>query len=143
MAFNRNYKPAMILFNSPSGLDYLRVDGVFDPDRVMNATVIAAGYRYKSLETGNFEVRLITAQLNEAMPGAEVAQEQNSSTRLIGFAGRDLGWELDLKYDRPLGKYYDFGLGGAVAIPGAAWKVNSDQSPTTNFLVKAFAAMKF
>ena len=143
MAFHRNYKPAMILFNSPTSLDYLRVDGIFDPDRVMNATVIAAGYRYKSLETGNFELRLISAQLNEAMPAAEIAQEMNSQTRLIGYAGRSLGWELDLKYDRPIGKYYDCGLGGAAAMPGNAWKIHSDQSPVSDFLVRAFASMKF
>ena len=143
MSFHRNYKPALILFNSPSSMDYLRVDGIFDPDKVMNATVIATGYRYNNLETGNFELRFITAQLNETMPDYEIMQEKDADTRLIGYGGRLLGYEIDLKYDRPLGKYYDWGLAGAAAVPGDAWKINKGQAPTSSFLVKAFASMKF
>ncbi|EFX60158.1 hypothetical protein DAPPUDRAFT_345059, partial [Daphnia pulex] len=48
IAFHKNFKPALLLFNGRKRNDNLRIDGVFDPYRVMNATVFNTGYRYKS-----------------------------------------------------------------------------------------------
>ena len=50
MAFHRNYKPALILFNdySDSPMDDY-VDGVYDSQRVMNTTIMALDIATKAL----------------------------------------------------------------------------------------------
>jgi hypothetical protein len=155
MAFNRNYKPAMILFNGQREMDDLRVDGIFDPSRFMNATLVAAGYRFESLTYGNFETKFIAAKLNESMPEAVKKQlaaqeaeekandEKSYRDRPIGYSGTSLGYELDLKYSKAMGRNLDLGLGGAAALPGAAWRVNKKDSPEFSYLLQATAAYKF
>ena len=141
MAFHRNFKPALLLFNAPAEKDNLRVDGIFDPGRVMNASVISTGYRYQSIESGNFELKLIMAQLNKTMPDS--LKDSDQGLGLIGYGGDTLGLELDLKYDRNLGKGVLLGIAGAIANPGKAWKKNPNDDPVTNYLLQSFIAFRF
>lgn len=154
MAFHRNYKPAMILFNGQRNMDDMRVDGIYDPSRVMNATLAALGYRYESLTYGNFEGKFITAQLNESIPqevkndyakqeAKDKADDKKSANRPVGFSGTVLGYELDLKYNKAIGRNLDLGLGGAAALPGTAWHINRSSKPEFSYLLQASAAYKF
>lgn len=139
MAFHRNYKPALILFNANPQLDEYRIDGIFDPGRVMNAIVLSTGYRYNSLAYGNFGLKFISATMNKGIPDEikqhilkeeaekKKAAEKSGETytrgrRPVGFHGRHLGYELDLSYSKHIGKNLELGGVGAVAIPGSAWR---------------------
>lgn len=151
VAFHRNYKPALILFNSRPEADKFIVDGAFNPSRVVNASVLGTGYRYESLENGNFEVRLLTAQLIAGVPGSvkdyydsiEGTEADSSGNRPAGFYGKDLGYELDLSYSYKVGREAELGVAGAAALPGDAWKTHVDRSPTNNMLLQTYAAFKF
>lgn len=129
MSFHENYKPALILFNSHRQQDELRVDGVFDPNRVMNAFVWGTGYRYKGLDTGNFELKLLSAKMNQKMPGSVKALYAATDAHPVGYKGGDLGMELDLKYDTFLARNLNLGVAGGIAKPGDAWNVRNSQSP--------------
>ncbi len=143
MAFHRNFKPALLLFNEHPEVDQLRVDGVFDPGRVMNASVFNLGFRYESLETGNFEARLVTASLVAGIPKDVYTLASSQAVRPIGFAGKSLGYELDLKYDRTFGKDLSVGVAGAFALPGDAWKVIKNEAAKSSFMVEAHAVFRF
>ena len=149
IAFNRNFKPALILFNGRQQQDDLRTDGVFDPGRVMNATVFSLGYRYRSLDTGNFEVKLISASLNETIPADMKADfdtryaADNTLRRPFGYEGADLGYELDLTYDLDLAENLLVGGALAAASPGEAWKGYADRSPDLNLLVQGWISFTF
>ena len=113
----------MILFNAPKAVDYLRVDGVYDPYRVMNATVLSAGYRYRDHSLGDFEFKAITASLNET-PNSEIIESfKDSDQRPFGYAGNDLGLELDFSYSKLLDLGLEVGGDLALALPGNAWDV--------------------
>jgi hypothetical protein len=141
VAFNRNYKPGLILFNSYDELSNLRVDGIFDPGRVMNVTVFGVGYRYQNTSFGNIEVKLLNAQLNEGM-SAEV-RAQNSNTGLIGYGGTNLGYELNTRYSKEVGKYFEYGADLAIALPGDAWKLKEGHNRKTGYLLQGNIAFKF
>lgn len=143
IAFHRNFKPAMILLNAQPQQDDLRIDGVFDPGRVMNVFLFGTGYRFKSIESGNFELKFITGRLNEGIPGAAKALYANAAERPIGYAGNDLGYELDLKYDMFLAQNLQVGAGGALAIPGEAWEIHRDQKPAPSFLLQSSLSFTF
>lgn len=139
VAFHKNFKPALLLFNGRKKNDNLRIDGVYDPYRVMNATVFGLGYRYQSLESGNFEAKVVTATLNEEMP----SDLKNSATKTIGSYGNSLGYELDLSYSRLLGKEFEFGLAGALGIPGDAQRIRDDKDAVSNYMLQGYALFKF
>ena len=151
VAMHRNFKPALILFNGRMEDDGERIDGIFDPGRVMNATVMSVGYEYKSREYGKFNLKLVTAQLNEGITQARkdtyaadlAADAEGDLVAPIGYAGKDLGMELDLTYEAQ----YDHGfyLGGALgmAVPGSAWDVVPNKDPKTQFLIQAHASFHF
>jgi hypothetical protein len=145
VAFNRNYKPALILFNERVQSNYLRVDGAFDPGAVMNTTLFGAGYRYEDLDRGNFEVKLITGQLSESMPTAvkEYYRANLGKPRPVGFFGKELGYELDLKYWKSLTKQLDLGLAGGYVLPGTAWQIYEGESPKNNLLVQSYITLNF
>jgi hypothetical protein len=144
IAFHPNFKPALILFNGSPDIDGMRVDGIFDPNRVMNATTLGLGYRFQSLETGNFELKLIGAKLTQAM-SRSLAKDVYASRneRPVGYDGSALGYELDLKYNKTLGKYITWGLAGAIATPGDAWKIHKGSTPTMSYLLQSFGAIQF
>ena len=155
MAFSRNYKPALILFNGRPELDTGRIDGVWNPSRFMNAALFATGYRYESQKNGNFEAKLITANMIQTAPGdikrylsaannaAVAAGGTSDSSRPMGYHGKSLGFELDLSYSYNVGGEAELGIAGGAALPGDAWKVDESSKPGTDFLMQTWAAFKF
>ena len=143
VAFHRNFKPAMILFNGKSDTDSTRIDGVFDPYRVMNATVLSLGYRYKSLENGNFELKLISANLSKTLSDESKALYTDVNARPIGYHGTNLGTELNLSYNKSLGQGLELGISGAYAKGGDAWKTKDSEDPADNSLVQGHVAFSF
>lgn len=143
VAMHSNFKPALLLFNGQPQADRLRIDGVFDPYRLMNVSLFSFGYRYRSLENGNFEAKLVTASLNESIPGAAKELYQNDSEKPIGYEGKSLGWELDLTYSMSFGSNFELGTAAAVGLPGDAWDIKADEDPKENFLIQAYSVFKF
>ncbi|SME90285.1 hypothetical protein [Pseudobacteriovorax antillogorgiicola] len=154
VAFHRNFKPGLLLFNGTTGIDDKRVDGIFDPYRVMNASVFSLGYRYKSLVNGNFEIKFVTASLNESISSDaksfyqsgddELTQaERDNKERPIGFYGDSLGMELDVSYSKSLGEGLELGVAGAIAQGGDAWKVKDSQSAQDNYLLQGHISFQF
>lgn len=143
MGFHRNYKPALIMFNGHSELSSMHVDGVFDADRVMNVTILGLGYRYESIATGNFDVKFLTATLDQRIPAEVKAAYADSETRPIGYAGRALGYEMDLKYGKSIGRDLDLGLAAGVLLPGKAWQTERDNTVSTDLMLQSSVAFKF
>lgn len=146
MAFHRNYKPAMLLFNQHAEQDSLNVPGQFNSSRVENATVLAAGYRFESMTIGNIETKLITANLNEASVSADdkLAYETDPDTiRPAGYFGKSLGYELDVSYTYKVGREADVGAAIGAALPGDAWKVDTKAKPVNDFALQTYAAFHF
>ncbi len=148
MAFHKNYQPALIFFNARTGTEDQAIDGIYDPSRFMNATLLALGYRFESIETGNIEAKLITAQLNE-VASAEVKApfvalpEGTSNERFVGYHGKSLGYELDVTWSRKIGRELELGLAGAFALPSDALKTKEKGDPSTTWLLQGFTAFKF
>ncbi len=138
-AFHPNFKPGLLLFNGRKKSDSMRIDGVFDPYRVVNATVFNTGYRYQSVENGNFEAKLVTAKLNEAMP----TSIKDGGGTGVGANGDNLGFELDLSYTRALGKEMEFGFAGAIGLPGNAWETSTDAKIESSYLLQSHVTFNF
>jgi hypothetical protein len=156
MAFHRNYKPALLLFNARPEADNLTQDGVFNPSRMVNASMMSTGYRYESMENGNFEFKLITATLLEGMPGnlkkqyedvkrADAANgtKNDDGKRPAGFHGKHLGYELDMSYSKRVGKEATLGIAAGFALAGDAWKVDENSEPLSSAVVQTYAAFRF
>lgn len=143
MAFHRNYKPALIMFNGHSELDDMRVDGIYDPDRVMNVTLFGLAYRYESVTTGNFDVKFLSGSLDQKIPGEVKDQYVDSPTRPLGYSGRQLGYELDLKYTKSVGRELELGLAAGALLPGKAWQTQKDDSAANDILLQSTVAFKF
>lgn len=146
VAFHRNYNPALLMFNGRNASDLLRVDGVFDPQRLMNTSVFSLGYRYRSTNNGSFEAKVITASLNETIPDeAKSYYTDNSLTpeRPVGFYGKDLGTELDLSYSFLVDSGLEVGLSGAIAQGGKAWKTSPTQDVPMNYLLQSHLSFSF
>ena len=156
MAFHRNYKPALLLFNARPEADNLAEDGVFNPSRMVNASMMATGYRYESMENGNFELKLITATLLQGMPGnlkkqyddvkqADAANgtKNDDGKRPAGFNGKHLGYELDMSYSKRIGKEATLGVAAGFALAGDAWKVDENSKPTNSAVIQTYAAFRF
>jgi len=139
-AFHRNFKPALLLFNAPTYMDSQRIDGIYDPTRLMNATVYDIGYRYRSLENGDFEVKFITASLNQ---GAPADFDRSSGTYPVGTDGKELGYELDLKYDRYFGKEFSIGAAGGIGLPGDAMRTQDGKKPQVSYLIESHVSFNF
>ncbi len=131
MAFHKNYKPALILFNGKKDAYDLNIDGIFDNQRLMNTQLFYLGYRYENMQSGDIELRLLTASLIETMPKA-VKDYYNSlpddAKKPVGYYGRSLGWELDATYTKAIETDVELGLGAGILLPGKAWQVSSRQA---------------
>ncbi len=138
-AFHPNFKPGLLLFNGRKSSDKQRIDGVFDPYRVVNATVFNAGYRFQSVENGNFEAKIVTAKLNEAMP----TSLKDAGVTGVGYNGDSLGFELDFSYTRQLGKELEFGFAGAIGLPGEAWKTSAETKAESSYLLQSNVTFNF
>lgn len=144
-SLHKNFKPALLLFNGKSDLDDLKVDGVFDPTRVMNAQVYSLGYRYESLSLGNIEFKGTFAFMNQDLPEEVRTYYENNQDiiRPIGFYGDKLGTELDLMYWKHIGRDVDFGCAVAALAPGDAWKQKEDETLKSNLSGQAFITFRF
>lgn len=166
MAFHKNFKPTKLLLQNRTG-DRYRVDGIFEPERVMNTTVFGLSYKYESVQNGNFTMKLATGLLNQGITqsakdaylsyqagrAANEALDPSDPNYLgpddpyadapIGYKGKSLGWELALSYDMVYDK--GFKLGGALAmgLPGDAFHVESQGKPESQYLVQAYTAFTF
>jgi hypothetical protein len=145
LAFHRNFKPALLLLNARPEADVLRVDGAFNPSRVLNASVYSLAYLHENQVIGNFEVKMLTAQLDKGMP-SEVKSYYDTlpdaSVKPVGYKGKSLGYELDLSYQYQIGREVDLGLAAALAAPGDAWKT-SDAKPLNEYMIQSSVIFKF
>lgn len=143
MSFNRNFHPALILFNGRRDIDDLAVDGAFDPTRVMNASVYTLGYRYENMQYGNFETRLVYAALNEKMPHEVEAHYNNQSTKKVGYYGSALGYELDTKYWMRIDKGVDWGVSAGYLMAGDAWRIDDEHRQLGQTLLQTYLVLNF
>ena len=145
MAFNRNYHPALLFFNGRATSRKYAVPGVFDAERLVNTSLTSLGYRYENVETGNFELKLITGRLLEGVPQDVSAYYSagTSTERPMGFYGTNLGYEVDASYSYHYQREVDLGLGLAAALPGKAWRTSTVKTPTMGFGLSANFAIKF
>ncbi len=143
VSFNPNFSPALILFNGRSEIDEMKVDGIFDPSRVMNAQVYSLGYRFESKDYGNIESKLITAYMNQGPSDAVKTYHLNKEEKPFGYYGRNYGLELDIKYWRTFSYDINAGVGAAALLPGQAWKVMEDQKPLASYLMQVYMVYNF
>lgn len=143
MAFHRNYKPALILFDQPRVVDEIEVDGAFSPSQVVNSTVLGIGYNYQSIANGDFRVKLLNARLNEGMPADVRSHYSSQKRRPVGYSGNNLGYELDMGYTYHYKGELDLGVAGGIALPGDAWKVDSSEKPSNAMVAETFVTFQF
>jgi hypothetical protein len=146
LALNRNYHPAILFFNGRRTSRQYGLGGVYDPERVMNASLYTLGYRYENMEAGNFEVKAISGRLIQTVPSDVKKYYDNQSAtnyRPVGYYSQDLGYELDLNYSYRYQKEVELGLGLAAALPGKAWKTSSVDSPQMGLGLQGSFAIKF
>ena len=141
-SFHRNFKPALILFNERTYSDRFKVDGVFDPGKVTNAFVLGLSYRYESMKYGFGKIKFIMANMIEEMPESVKAAQAADPIKQIGYAGKDLGLEVDLNYTYKWGENIEAGVDLAYALAGEAFNIEED-SKTDTYLISVFAGYKF
>lgn len=162
MAFNRNFKPLLILFNGrDSGKNDL--PGVYESNRMVNATVTSIGYKFESNQNGVFELKLAKAKLLETAPAsvnaywsaitdASSASEKNeqsargidvNSDRPVGLDSSDLGTELDLTYTLPGEKDFKTTLMASYLKTGAALDTSRNTSLKPKMLISAQFEVNF
>jgi hypothetical protein len=145
LALHKNFRPALLFFNGRSTSRDTAVGGVYNPERIMNATIYSLGYRYENMEAGNFEIKLISGRLLETAP-SDLVSYLNSGTetsRPMGFYGSDLGYELDLMYTYQYQREVELSIGAAAANPGKAWKMSSTQGTQMGLGLLTSFAVKF
>ena len=143
IALHQNFNPALIFFNTTHAEHAdLRVAGVFDPYQLVNVYLLALGYRYENFVWGDVEVKFITGQLQKGINKTAKEYYKDKDTQPIGYYGKHLGYELDIKYSYRFDQELELGLAAAVAIPGKAWKT-SDKAQKQNFLVQTSVAFNF
>lgn len=163
MLFNKNYKPAMLMFNGKYTSKYLNTGGVFNSQQVTNVALYSLGYRYENQESGNFEMKIITGRLLQSMPSDVKAwydtiptyvdsyitidgkphTENRPYARPLGYKGNDLGYELDLMYTWQYRREVELGAGVAGALPGKAWEVSSDNKPAAQIGLQGTFGLRF
>lgn len=125
MSFSPNYKPALILFNSPF-MKERRVDGIYDPNAVMNTKLISLGYKYSNASLLDVGVKFIGAWLNKTASEEVLAYYQDGGEPKVGIgSSKALGYELDLSFFRNENKYVSYGLDVGFCIPGTAFDFDS------------------
>ena len=142
MALHPNFKPALIFYNGISAAQGQKIPGIYDPYQLVNVYLVALGYRYENFVWGDLEFKLITGKLQHGINDKAKEYYRSKDTRPFGYYGRDIGYELDLKYSYTVGQELDLGLAVAMAIPGKAWKTSSEEQEH-NFLLQSSVAFKF
>ncbi len=131
LAFHKNYKPALLLFNGKKESTDMNVDGVFHSQRLLNTQLFYTGYRYENMQAGDFEIRLLTASLLEGMPSdvkEYYASLPKDEKKPVGFYGQDLGYELDLMFARSIESDVELGIAAGILLPGKAWQVSNEKA---------------
>ena len=101
----------------------MRVDGVFDPFRIMNAYLLGLGYEIESNKFGNIKAEFFYASLLQGMPDEVKTDTASSETKMVGYYGKDVGYELDVTYSYLFDRGLELGANLAAALPGDAWKI--------------------
>ena len=143
LALHKNFNPAMIFFNEvdTSHADQ-RIAGIFDPYQLVNVYLLALSYRYENFIWGNVELKLISGQLQHGVNDEVKGYYEDKDTKPIGYYGKDLGFEVDLKYTYSIGQELELGVAAAMAFLGDAWQTSKDK-PEQNFLVQSSVAFNF
>ena len=143
IALHQNFNPALIFFND-IGTDHsmMRVDGVFDPYQLVNVYLVALGYRYENFFWGDVEVKLISGWLQHGINDVAKEYYDDKDEQPIGYHGKDLGYELDVKYSYAIDQELELGLAAAVAVPGKAWKTSTEKQKQS-LLLQSSVAFKF
>jgi hypothetical protein len=152
----------LILFNGrDSGKNDL--PGVYESNRMVNATVTSIGYKFESNQNGVFELKLAKAKLLETAPAsvnaywsaitdASSAAEKNeqsargidvTSDRPVGLDSSDLGTELDLTYTLPGEKDFKTTLMASYLKTGAALDTSRNTSVKPKMLISAQFEVNF
>lgn len=144
-ALHRNFRPALILFNGREYIRDISVDGIFDPSQFMNAQLYAVGYRYENLALGDFEFKGIYARLHRGMPEAvaDYYSEHPEFKRPVGYAGSNLGVELDVSYSKRISRNFHYGFAAGYLFAGKAWEVYADEGARNSFLGQTFLGFQF
>ena len=143
LPFHENFKPTLILFNGRQYLNALKVDGVFDPQRFMNAQMYSLEYRYEDLKLGNFETKLSYARLLESIPDDVHDYYMTQKDKVVGFYGQNLGLELDLKYSYPLDFRTSVAVAAGALFSGDALKANANDHNPTDYIVQSYITFNF
>ena len=130
MSLNPNYKPALILFNSPF-LQDMRVDGIHDPNAVMNAKLVSLGYKYTDASLMDIGVKFIGAWLNKTASSGADAYYTDETRPIVGMGSqKSLGYELDLSFFRNENKYLSYGADIGICLPGKAFDIDGGKKAT-------------
>lgn len=143
IALHENFKPALIFFNERIQDDKKRIDGIYDPYRVMNASIFALGYRFSGIEDGDFEISLINATLNSGISATAKEQYAQASEYPVGYKGKSMGWELDVSYSRDYENGLRFGGAAAATMPGQALDTKPNSKAKSQTLFQSFISFSF
>ncbi|MFK7872346.1 MAG: hypothetical protein AB8C84_04140 [Oligoflexales bacterium] len=148
VAFHENFRPTFILFNSRDPYDDRHVSGIYHPDKVMNTTMLSAGYDFSHLDYGEFVGKVTWAQLNENVPEKvktywTADSTSNELERPIGLYGPDLGTEVSLQWTYSMTPEATLSAAAAHLFTGKAWKTLPTQDPINNSLAQASIAFRF
>ena len=137
LPFNRNYQPSLLLFGDWQASSSRAVDGVYDGSRLLNTSLIAAGYRYQASNFGKLELSLVTARLDKGMPVDVKAYYANTEEKRIGYFGNDLGFEADCHYSMFLDHSTALKLSVGLLKPGKAFQTKEGAALQVEHMVEA------
>lgn len=153
VAFNPNFVPTLILFNEGNELSSLAVDGIYDPNRMMNAQLYTLGYKYENLQIGDFGLQLGYASLLAGIPDdaktyydlAAVRQniEKSNGRVPVGYHGKSLGFEVDLTYKLRVTQDVVWGVGVGTLFPGKALQTRYSGGLNNNYLIETDLVFHF
>ena len=76
------------------------------------------------------------------MPEEVKIATENAETKMVGYYGKDIGYEIDLQYSYLFDRGLELGA-NAAAMPGQAWKIKDDNEPENNYLVQGYVTFNF
>ena len=121
----------------------MRIDGVFDPFRILNAYLLGLAYEIESNKFGNIKAEIFYSSLLQAMPEDVKTATANADTKMVGYYGKDIGYEFDLEYSYLFDRGLELGANVAAALPGKAWKIKRRYCFTNNYLVQGYVTFNF
>ena len=149
IALNPNFKPSIILFNTQN--DKLDIEGVYSGSQIVNAHVVAGGYRYFHNTYGEIEAKVIVANMVQGVPRGvksyfyynDIKSDDRSlpegyyeltdnQSYPVGYYGKHLGTEIDLAYTVALSELIELSVAGAVFFPGDAFDIISKDTESSS-----------